>query len=257
MDHRNPPYRYILGMRVDSTTYREAASRIATWATDDASRYVCAANVHMAMECYDNEDLRRIVNEAALVTADGMPLVWALQLFGLGRQQRVYGPDLMLHVCAEAERQGLPIGLYGGTEASLRAFSHKLKATYPDLPISCQIAPPFRVLTAEEDARYTAHIVESGARIVFVGIGCPRQELWMAAHRGRIPGVMIGVGAAFDFHSGRVRQAPAWMQRIGMEWFFRLLMEPRRLWKRYIKHNPRFVILFLLQLLGLRRFREV
>uniref|UniRef100_UPI00286989FC WecB/TagA/CpsF family glycosyltransferase n=1 Tax=Deinococcus sp. TaxID=47478 RepID=UPI00286989FC len=123
---------------------------------------------------------------------------------------------------------------------------------FPAIELPCLIAPPFRALTAEEDVEYTRQIVDSGARIVMVGIGCPKQERWMAAHAGRIPGVMLGIGAAFDFHSGRVRQAPGVMQRLGLEWLFRLLMEPRRLWKRYARHNPRFVGLFMKQLLNTR-----
>jgi len=194
---------------------------------------------------------------ADLVTPDGMPLVWALRLLGVRDQGRVYGPDLTLKVCCMAAREGIPVALYGGTPESLQRFSNTVMEQFPGLQIACQIAPPFRPLTAHEADEYTQMIAESGARVVFVGIGCPKQERWMAARKDRLPAVMIGVGAAFDFHSGRVKQAPAWMQRLGMEWLFRLLMEPRRLWKRYFKHNPRFVFLFLLQLLGVRRFREV
>jgi N-acetylglucosaminyldiphosphoundecaprenol N-acetyl-beta-D-mannosaminyltransferase len=128
-----------------------------------------------------------------------------------------------------------------------------LERRYPGVRVGCQIAPPFRPLTPEEDEAVTKEIVSSGARILFVGIGCPKQERWMETHKERIPAVMLGVGAAFDFHTGRVRQAPAWMQVTGLEWLFRLLMDPKRLWKRYAKHNPRFVVLFLLELLGLPR----
>lgn len=246
----------ILGMRVDRTEYTAAAEQILRWATIRSGSYICAANVHMVMEAYDSSSFRQIVNQADLVTPDGMPLVWALRLLSVKGQQRVYGPTLTLHVCVMAEREGLPVGLYGGTPDSLESFTRFLKERYPRLQIACAIAPPFRPLTPDEDETYTRQMVESGLRILFVGTGCPKQEIWMAEHKGRIPAVMLGVGAAFDFHSGRVKQAPAWMQKIGMEWFFRLLMEPRRLWKRYLKHNPRFVFLFLLQLLGIRRFEE-
>jgi N-acetylglucosaminyldiphosphoundecaprenol N-acetyl-beta-D-mannosaminyltransferase len=211
----------------------------------------------MTMEAHDDPAFRQIVNGAALVTPDGMPLVWALRLLDVQKQQRVYGPDLVLHVCEKAAAEQIPIALYGGTPESLETFTNFLSRRHPDLKVACAIAPPFRPLTPEEDAEYTHRLAESGAGIVLVGIGCPKQERWMAAHKDRIPAVMLGVGAAFDFHSGRVKQAPAWMQRIGIEWLFRLLMEPRRLWKRYFKHNPRFVFLFILQLLGVRRFREV
>lgn len=246
--------RYVLGMRVDPTSYERAAGRVLEWAQSRQASYVCVANVHMTMESYDDPAFQAIVNGSDLVTPDGMPLVWALRLLGERAQQRVYGPDLTLHVCAAAEQADIPIALYGGTPASLDTFASFLSEQYPGLRVACRIAPPFRPLTLEEDEVYTRELVESGAKILLVGIGCPKQERWMAAHKDRIPAVMLGVGAAFDFHSGRVKQAPGWMQRAGLEWFFRLLMEPRRLWKRYLKHNPRFVFLFMLQFLGLRHF---
>ena len=157
-------------------------------------------------------------------------------------------------VLEHAARENMPIGLYGGTPELLESFTQVLGERYPSLRVACTIAPPFRPLTPEEDEAVTREIVDSGARILFVGVGCPKQERWMAEHEGRLPAVMLGVGAAFDFHTGRIRQAPRWMQTIGLEWAFRLVMDPKRLWKRYTKHNPRFVGLFLLQLAGLRRF---
>jgi N-acetylglucosaminyldiphosphoundecaprenol N-acetyl-beta-D-mannosaminyltransferase len=159
-------------------------------------------------------------------------------------------------VLERATHENVPIGLYGGTPESLDSFARLLETRYPGIRVVCRIAPPFRPLTSEEDQAVMQEITESGARIVFVGIGCPKQEEWMAAHKGRIPAAMLGVGAAFDFHTGRVRQAPRWMQTAGLEWVFRLAMDPKRLWKRYAKHNPRFVGLFLLQWSGLRRFGE-
>ncbi|MDB9374856.1 WecB/TagA/CpsF family glycosyltransferase [Nodularia sphaerocarpa] len=178
-----------------------------------------------------------------------MPLVWGLKALGVHNTSRVYGPTLTLSVCAEAAEKNIPIALYGGTPESLAAFTKFLEQRFPNIKILCQIAPPFRPLTTEEDAEFTQKIVESGASILFVGIGCPRQEIWMAEHKERIPAVMLGVGAAFDFHSGRVKQAPGWMQKLGLEWLFRLIMEPKRLWKRYFKHNPRFIVIFLIQFL--------
>lgn len=249
--------RHILGMRVDATSYSEATRTVLEWAKWRQPTYVCIANVHMVMESYDDPAFRKVVNGAGLITPDGMPLVWGLRMLGVKDQRRVYGPDLTLELCEGASVEQVPIALYGGTVESLQSFTEMLQSRFPALQVVCAIAPPFRPLTQEEDARYTREIVESGAGIVLVGIGCPKQERWMAAHKDHIPAVLLGVGAAFDFHSGRVRQAPAWMQHIGMEWLFRLLMEPRRLWKRYLKHNPRFIILFLLQLLGVRRYREV
>lgn len=244
--HRN---RYILCMRVDATSYEDATQRILDWARTRASCYVCAANVHMTMEVYDKPAFAQIVNNAALVTPDGMPLVWALRALGIKDASRVYGPTLTLYVCKAAAQQNIAIGLYGGTSESLERFTAFLKKQFPRIRIVCQIAPPFRPITLEENSLYTQQIVASGAQILLVGIGCPKQEFWMAAHNHLIPAVMLGVGAAFDFHSGQVKQAPEWMQNIGLEWLFRLIQEPKRLWKRYMYNNPRFVLFFLSQLL--------
>jgi N-acetylglucosaminyldiphosphoundecaprenol N-acetyl-beta-D-mannosaminyltransferase len=207
----------------------------------------------MTMEAFDSSEFQRVVNGADLVTPDGRPLVWALRSLGVKDATQVRGTDLTTHVVERAARERVPIGLYGGTPELLQLFARTLKSRYPETRVVCQIAPPFRPLTPEEDERVTQEIVSSGARIVFVGIGCPKQERWMVLHKERIPAVMLGVGAAFDFHTGRVRQAPHWMQVAGLEWVFRLLMDPKRLWKRYAKHNPRFVALFLLELLGFPR----
>jgi N-acetylglucosaminyldiphosphoundecaprenol N-acetyl-beta-D-mannosaminyltransferase len=243
-------HRHIIGMRVDATTYEDATERIVTWAQSKVGKRVCAANVHMAMETYDNPNFAEVVNQADLVTPDGMPLVWGLRAFGIKDASRVCGPDLTLSVCEAAAQMNIPIALYGGTEESLVDFTNFLIEKYPGIEIVCQISPPFRELTPTEDVAYTQQIVESGAQILFVGIGCPRQEIWMAAHQDRIPAVMLGVGAAFNFHSGRVKHAPRWMQSVGLEWLFRLIVEPKRLWKRYFKQNPRFIFLFLKQSIG-------
>jgi N-acetylglucosaminyldiphosphoundecaprenol N-acetyl-beta-D-mannosaminyltransferase len=245
-------HRYILRMRVDATSYEDATQRVLAWAQAGESCYVCAANVHMTMEVYDSPEFANVVNNSALVTPDGMPLVWALRALGIKNASRIYGPTLTLHVCKAAACEGVPIGLYGGKSESLAAFAEFLQKRFPGIQIPCQILPPFRPLTPEENAAYTQQIVDSGARIILVGIGCPRQEFWMAAHKDCIPAVMLGVGAAFDIHSGRVKQAPSWMQKSGLEWLFRLFMEPKRLWKRYFKHNPRFVLFFLMQWIASR-----
>ena len=246
--------RELLGMRVDATSYGDASRRVVGWASEGRSAYVCVASVHMVMESYDSEKFRQVVNGAGLVTPDGRPLVWALKALGASGASQVRGTDLTSCVVKEAAREGVPVGLYGGTPELLDAFVKVLEVRYPGLRVVCRIAPPFRPLTVEEDDAVTQEVLDSGARILFVGIGCPKQERWMAAHKGRFPAVMIGVGAAFDFHTGRIRQSPRWMQTVGLEWAFRLAMDPRRLWRRYAKHNPRFVGLFLMQFFGLRRF---
>jgi N-acetylglucosaminyldiphosphoundecaprenol N-acetyl-beta-D-mannosaminyltransferase len=244
--------RQVLGVRSDATSYADAVQRCLGWARPPQSRYVCAANVHMVMEAHDDGAYRDAVNAADLVTPDGMPLVWALRLQGVREATRVYGPDLTLHVCRAAAKEGLSVGLYGSTPECLKDFADFLNRTYPGIRIACAISPPFRGLTTQEDDQYTRQIVASGARILLVGLGCPKQERWMATHAGAIPAVMLGVGAAFDFHAGRTRQAPRWMMAAGLEWLFRLAVDPKRLWKRYVWHNPRFVCLLVKQLLFAR-----
>lgn len=243
----------LLGMRVDPTSYEEATELVLRWARAGESRYVCVANVHMVMEAHDDPGFRALVNAADLVTPDGMPLVWALRWLGFPRQERVCGPELTLQVCARAAREGVPVGFYGGHPEALEALVRNLKARFPGLKVVYAYSPPFRPLTEAEDEEVVEAIRASGARILFVGLGCPKQERWMAAHKGRVDAVMLGVGAAFDLHAGRVPQAPAWMQRMGLEWFFRLLQEPGRLWSRYLRHNPRFIILAGRELLARRR----
>jgi N-acetylglucosaminyldiphosphoundecaprenol N-acetyl-beta-D-mannosaminyltransferase len=241
--------RRILGMRVDATSYDAAAEQVITWAKAGESRYVCVSTVHMVMEGHDRAEFQRIVNAADLVTPDGMPLVWGLKLLGIPSATRVYGPDLTPVVCEHAAREGVPVGFYGGTPEVLDRMIANLTARYPGLQVVYRHSPPFRPLTAEEEAREIEEIRASGARILFVGLGCPKQEQWMAARRGRIDAVMLGVGAAFDFLAGAKRQAPDLIQSLGLEWLFRLATEPRRLWRRYLYNNPRFVVLFAAQVL--------
>ncbi len=237
------PSRLILGMRVDATSYDHAADRIARWAAGGESRYVCVATVHTVMEAHDDAAFRGIVNDADLVTPDGMPLVWGLRLLGVAGATRVYGPDLTPVVCARASDEGIPVGLYGGTPDVLETLRANLRRRSPGLAIAYAWSPPYRPLGADEDASVVRAINASGARILFVGLGCPKQERWMARHRGEVNAVMVGVGAAFDFLAGKKRQAPRMVQTLGMEWGFRLLCEPRRLWRRYLYHNPRFLAL--------------
>jgi N-acetylglucosaminyldiphosphoundecaprenol N-acetyl-beta-D-mannosaminyltransferase len=243
-------FRHILGMRVDATSYPEAAQRITGWARAAESRYVCVATVNNVMEACDSPEFRRIMNEADLVTPDGMPLVWGLRRLGVPHASRVYGPDLTPVVLGAAEQAGLPVGFYGSTPEVLGKLKDALGRRFPRLIAPYWFAPPFRPLTEQEDAAIVQAIRRSQVRILFVGLSTPKQERWMASHRGRLPAVMIGVGAAFDFLAGTKRQAPGWMQASGLEWLFRLASEPRRLWRRYLKHNPRFAVLFARQLLA-------
>lgn len=247
----DPAFHRVLGMRVDATSYADATARVLGWAREGRSAYVCAANVHMVMEAYDDPAFAALVNAADLVTPDGMPLVWSLRARGQA-QERVYGPDLMLHVCEAAAREGVAVGLHGGEPDVIEQLRETLPRRFPGLRVAYAHAPPFRDLSPAEDEAVVRDIEASGARILFVALGCPKQERWMAAHRGRVPAAMLGVGAAFAFHAGRVRQAPAALRRAGLEWLFRVAVEPRRLWKRALRHNPRFALLAARELLAER-----
>jgi N-acetylglucosaminyldiphosphoundecaprenol N-acetyl-beta-D-mannosaminyltransferase len=203
------------------------------------------------MESQWDEELRHIHNAAGLVTPDGMPLVWLSRLMGFHQVQRVYGPDLMLALCERSALQGYRQFFYGGAPGVAEKLLAQLQTRFPSLQIAGFHSPPFRLLTPEEDAAVIDHINMVKPHILWVGISTPKQERWMADHVGRLNAtVLIGVGAAFDFHAGLRKQAPHWMQRSGLEWFFRLLMEPRRLWRRYLLNNPWFLWLILLQALG-------
>ncbi len=253
-------YHRLLGMRIDVRSCREAVSDIMKWSEHQSSgKYVCLANVHMCMEGYDDHAFRGVVNNADLVLPDGIPLVWFLHLYGFDATTQVRGTDLLMMTCREAMKRATPIGLYGGTPSSLHDLQIELRKRFAGIKIACAISPPFRDLTETEDATYVKQINSSGTRILFVGIGCPKQEKWMAQHRERLSCVQLGVGAAFDFLSGRKRPSPLWLQKIGLEWAFRFAEEPRRLWKRYLKHNPRFLWFGLREwfdsaLLGIRGF---
>jgi N-acetylglucosaminyldiphosphoundecaprenol N-acetyl-beta-D-mannosaminyltransferase len=236
--------RYILGMRVDYTTFELATEKIIQLALNESGGYVCIGTVHMVMESFDDPEFKKIVNYADIVTPDGMPLVWGLKLLGIKDAQRVYGPALTPYVCERASKLGIPVGFYGGTEEVLEKMIKNLRSKFPELNVAYAFSPPFRPLTEEEDKKVVDDINNSGAKILFVGLGCPKQERWMAEHRDKIKAVMIGVGAAFDFIAGDKPQAPRWMQNIGLEWLFRLLTEPKRLWKRYLYNNPRFIYHF-------------
>ncbi|AFY77515.1 exopolysaccharide biosynthesis protein, WecB/TagA/CpsF family [Pleurocapsa sp. PCC 7327] len=253
-------HKLIIGTRIDATSYEDACDRIQTWATNQTSCYIVAANVHVVMTGYWQRNYQKIINNAALVTPDGMPLVWAMRLLGVKRQSRVYGPDLMLAWCDRAAKYGIPIFLYGGTEAMLAKLQNNLERRFPRLTIAGSYAPPFRPLTPEEEASDRERIQATGAQVVFVGLGCPKQEAWMSRQQGKLKAVMVGVGAAFSFHSGEVAQAPRWIMRLGWEWLYRLAREPRRLWRRYLINNPTFSILFGLQLfdrwIGIRSHRQ-
>ncbi len=217
--------------------------------------YICVAAVHTVMATREDEELRAAVLASDLTVPDGQPLVWALRMLGHRLDGRVYGPELMQRACERATRTGSRFFLYGGrSPEALDQLAGNLRASYPGLSIVGGYSPPFRELTASEDAAVVAEINASGADVVWVGIGVPKQEKWMARMRERLDApVLVGVGAAFDFHAGLVPQAPSAMQRLGLEWVYRLCQEPRRLWRRYARYNPRFLWEFTRQYAARRR----
>ncbi len=248
--------REILGVKIAVTTYQDLVAQSIVWAKRRESRTVCFANVHVLMEAFDDPSLRDQLNAADIVNPDGMPLVWSLRALGVSSATRVYGPDATEMLLQAAQDSGIPVAFYGGSRATLEMLLLEVHRRYPQLEVACAISPPFRALDNVEDQTITEHIKESGAGMLFVGLGCPKQERWIMAHHGQIPAVMFGVGAAFDFLAGSKPQAPRWMMRNGLEWAFRLASEPRRLAVRYLKHNPRFVLLSFHQLIK-RRVSEL
>lgn len=242
-------------MRVDHVESAVAADLIADWAAAAPARgrTVCAANVHMTMEAHDEPAFRALVNESDLVVPDGVPLVWALRALGLPQQRRVrVTPDLLLELLAKCEARGIRLGLYGGTPQTLPAITRFLADATRRLHVVYAWSPPFRPLTPTEDATVVDQITLAGVQLLLVGIGCPKQEKWMGAHADRLPCVMFGVGAAFDVFAGKTGNAPAWMRDRGVEWLYRLAREPRRLWRRHAKHDPRFVALLAWQVMRWR-----
>jgi N-acetylglucosaminyldiphosphoundecaprenol N-acetyl-beta-D-mannosaminyltransferase len=245
----------ILGVGVSAIDMSAALECIEGWVSNCQPNYVCVANTHSINECYRDAEFRRIHSAAGLVTPDGMPLVWLLRWMGYRHVERVYGPDLMLAVCSRGLGPGYRHFLYGGWPSNVvERLAARLRERFPGIAIAGTHCPPFRPLTAEEDREVIAKINASHPDIVWVGLGAPKEERWVSEHLGKLTApVLIGVGAAFDFHAGVKRQAPRWMMRAGIEWLFRLLQEPRRLGPRYLVNNPMFVLLIALQLLGIRR----
>jgi N-acetylglucosaminyldiphosphoundecaprenol N-acetyl-beta-D-mannosaminyltransferase len=202
--------------------------------------YVCVANAHMMVTARQRPELAQALRNALYVTSDGMPLVWTLRSKGWSAE-RVAGPDLTVRLCEEAAKAGVPVYFYGSGPETLRTLVEAVKGRFPGLRVAGAESPPRLDEKPAFDAAAAGKIADSGAGLVFVGLGCPKQELWMAAHSAEIPAVLVGVGAAFDFLAGSLRRAPLWMQKCGLEWLFRLLMEPRRLWKRYLVTNSLFL----------------
>lgn len=245
----------VMGARIDALAWNDALGRLRVWAEAGESRYVCICNVHSVITSYQDAVFQAVVNEADMATPDGMPVAWALRKSGFPDQQRINGPDLMWMYCRLAEANGQSVYFYGSSESTLALLLAKLTAAFPKLIVGGHYSPPFRALTEEEDAAVVERINSSGAGVVFVSLGCPKQEMWMAAHRGKVNAVMIGVGAAFDYHAGTIKRAPLWMQNAGLEWFYRLVSEPRRLWRRYLVTNSIYMAKVVLPMMLLGKHR--
>ncbi len=242
--HRNT--HPVLKTSIDATDWDNVLNRIASWARQRLSTYVCLCNVHSVVTARRDPALRAALEGADLALPDGAPVALSLRISGVDSQRRINGPDLMLRWLDHAQRHGLSAFFYGSTPETLTRLRNELRRRFPALKIAGMHSPPFRELTDEEDQQDVDRINQSGAAVVFVGLGCPKQEIWMARLRGRVNSVMIGVGAAFDYHAGVVKRAPTWMQHRGLEWMHRLSSEPRRLMWRYLSTNS----LFMLWLVG-------
>jgi N-acetylglucosaminyldiphosphoundecaprenol N-acetyl-beta-D-mannosaminyltransferase len=245
----------LLGVHVSAFDLPAAVAEMTHAIQESRLGYVSTCPVYTLMQGYERPEVRAALNGADWVTADGMPVVWALRALGARHVGRVYGPDLMLALSELSAQRGFAQYYLGGAPGVADQLAQNMQVRFPGLKIAGVGCPPFRALTAEEEQALIDQVNASGAHIVWVGLGSPKQDVWMARYRQRLtPPLLIGVGAAFDFFTGRVPQAPRWMQTSGLEWLFRLMSEPRRLWRRYLIYNPKFVFQLGLQLSGLRRY---
>ncbi|HWH70561.1 MAG TPA: WecB/TagA/CpsF family glycosyltransferase [Candidatus Sulfotelmatobacter sp.] len=246
----------VLGVALSAINLDSATALVAQALEQKTRGYVCVSGVHGVSEAQSDPVLRQILNQACLNTPDGMPMVWMGRLQGFNDMDRVYGPDLMLRVCELSPARGFTHFLYGGAPGVAEELKGRLEQRFPGLQIVGTYTPPFRPLTPEEGQDLAQRVAALKPDVFWVGLSTPKQERFMAQYWQKLDATLFfGVGAAFDFHAGRVRQAPRWMQRSGLEWLFRLGCEPRRLWKRYLKNNPLFLLRAFGQLTGLRRYR--
>jgi len=246
----------VLGVGVSAINLDSAVEAVGRALESKSKGYVCVTGVHGVSEAQHDDAFRAVLNSAFLNTPDGMPMVWMGKLQGFGEMGRVYGPDLMLRVCEWTQERGFSHFLYGGGPGVAEALQSRLEQRFQKLKIAGTFTPPFRPLTVVEEQQLETRIKTLKPDIFWVGLSTPKQEKFMAQYWQRLEATLFfGVGAAFDFHAGRVRQAPRWMQRSGLEWLFRLGCEPRRLWKRYLKNNPLFVVRAFGQFMGLRKYK--
>lgn len=245
----------VLGVGIHATNLMSAVDYIGNAMRVKRQGYICVTGVHGVSEAQKDESFRKILNNAFLNTPDGMPMVWVGRLQGFKEMTRVYGPDLMLEVCKLSVEKGYTHFLYGGKDGVAELLRKKLTERFPSLKIVGTYTPPFRPLNDEEEQELIQLVQEAKPDIFWVGLSTPKQEKFMAEYINKLDTtLMIGVGAAFDIHSGQTKQAPLWMQQSGLEWLFRLLQEPKRLWRRYLINNPLFIAKILLQLTGLKKY---
>lgn len=238
----------VIGTSVTALPFEEQIDIMLDWAMQGLSKVVCVANVHMLMESRWNANLRDVLERADLITPDGMPLVWMMRSLGIKAQDRVAGMDIFISICKKSSKQNIPVYLLGSTQEVLEKMRDKLKIDFPEINLVGLESPPFRPLTEIEDTELVKRVNDSGAGFIFVSLGCPKQECWMAAHQSKIKSVMIGVGGVFPVYAGVKKYAPKWIRESGLEWLYRLTQEPRRLWKRYWKTIPPFIWLAFIQL---------
>lgn len=238
----------VTGSPITALPFQSQISTVVDWAEMRLSKFVCVANVHMVMESRWDEAFREILESADMVTPDGMPLVWVMRVMGIKGQDRVAGMDIFLETCRQAELKGISVYLLGSTQDVLHKMEKQLQRDFPNLKLAGVESPPFRPLTSTEDAELVQRINDSGAGITFVSLGCPKQENWMASHRGKVNTVMLGVGAVFPVYAGIKKHAPKWIRELGLEWLYRLVQEPKRLWRRYATTIPPFIWLALRQI---------
>jgi N-acetylglucosaminyldiphosphoundecaprenol N-acetyl-beta-D-mannosaminyltransferase len=249
------PKANVLGVGVSAINLAEGTRLILEAVRENRKGYIAVTGVHGVSEAQSDGEFRRILNSAFLNTPDGMPMCWVGRLQGFKGMDRVYGPDLMLELCSASTDGGVRHFFFGGAPGVAESLRASLQSRFPGLCVCGTYTPPFRPLNAKEEADLVSHLEQMRPDIFWVGLSTPKQERFMAAYLSKLPvKIMIGVGAAFDMHSGRVRQAPYWMQRSGLEWFFRLTQEPGRLWKRYLINNPLFVARMLVQFTGLKNY---
>jgi N-acetylglucosaminyldiphosphoundecaprenol N-acetyl-beta-D-mannosaminyltransferase len=245
----------VLGVGVNAINLAQATRLILEAVKQNRREYVAVTGVHGVSEAQSDPEFRRILNEAFLNTPDGMPMSWVGRLQGVQDMDRVYGPDLVLSVCAATQDGSIRHFFYGGAPGVADELSSVLSKRFPGITVCGTYTPPFRPLNFDEENELLACLQEAKPHICWIGLSTPKQERFMAAYLEKLPTtVMVGVGAAFDIHSGRVRQAPLWMRRNGLEWLFRLIQEPKRLWRRYLLNNPLFLIRILAQFSGLKRY---